>query len=194
MTLLVKVEGDVEARWAFMESWQVGETMHWLWLSQQCWENDSDLNVDKYPKNALWTIQILHHVGSATNLCAWCSKGWYCQCNVGSRTVGCCEHIAAVLWLSSYQRNQAGDVSAETNFCGTVNVLEVVDTNWESKWRSSKWSTTSIRFFIQSTKVHQQLFYYFHNPFFLIKVDFFLYQNIDIIHIHQISWRFNVIF
>ena len=55
------------------------------------------------------------------------------QCNVGSRTVGCCEHIAAVLWYPSYQRNQAGDVLSETNFCGTVNVLEVVDTNLESK-------------------------------------------------------------
>ena len=122
------------------------------------------------PPKQFWTIQILHHVGSATNLCAWCSKGWYCQCNVGSRTVGCCEHTA-VLWYPSYQRNQAGDVLSETHFCGTVNVLEVVDTNWESKWRSSKWST-SIRFFIQSTKVHQHFFCYFHNSFFLIKVDF----------------------
>ena len=31
--------------------------------------------------------------------------------------------------------------------------------------------TTSIRFFIQSTKVHQHLIYYFHNSFLLTKVN-----------------------
>ena len=37
--LLVKVEGDVEARWASIRKW--GRLcMHWLWLSQQCWESD----------------------------------------------------------------------------------------------------------------------------------------------------------
>ena len=28
------------------------------------------INVDKYPKKLLWTIQILHHVASSTNMYA----------------------------------------------------------------------------------------------------------------------------
>ena len=58
-------------------------------------------------------------------------KDGIANATLGQWTVGCCEHIAAVLWYPtcSYQRNQAGDVLSETNFCGTVNVLEVVDKN-----------------------------------------------------------------
>ena len=52
-----------------------------------------------------------------------------------SRTVGCCEHIAAVLWYPNYQRNQAGEVLSETDNCGTVNVSDAADTNWDSKCR-----------------------------------------------------------
>lgn len=32
--------------------------------------------------------------------------GWYCQCKVGARTVGCCAHIASVIWYLAYQRHQ----------------------------------------------------------------------------------------
>ena len=68
-TLWMKVEGDVEAKWVSMESWQVGGTMLWLWLPQQCWESNPYLNVDKYPKHLLWILQILHHVAFATYIC-----------------------------------------------------------------------------------------------------------------------------
>ena len=34
------------------------------WLSR---ESNPDLNVDKFPKDLLWTIQILHHVAFATD-------------------------------------------------------------------------------------------------------------------------------
>ena len=33
-------------------------------------------------------------------------RGWYCQCSVGSRVVGCCAHIASVLWYLGYHRHQ----------------------------------------------------------------------------------------
>lgn len=32
--------------------------------------------------------------------------GWYCECKVGPRTVGCCAHVASVLWYLGYARNQ----------------------------------------------------------------------------------------
>ena len=106
--------------------------MPWLWLSQQCWEGNQDLNVDKYPQNLLMDIQILNHVAFATNMCARMFERLVLPiCKFGSRTVGCCEHVASVLRYPSYQRNQTGEVLSETNYCGTVNVLYAADTTFE---------------------------------------------------------------
>jgi len=33
--------------------------------------------------------------------------GWYCQCKQGARTLGCCAHIASVLWYLGYARHEA---------------------------------------------------------------------------------------
>jgi hypothetical protein len=30
--------------------------------------------------------------------------GWYCTCKIGARTVGCCAHVASVVWYLGYQR------------------------------------------------------------------------------------------
>ena len=30
---------------------------------------------------------------------------WYCQCKAGQRTVGCCAHIASILWYLCYVRH-----------------------------------------------------------------------------------------
>jgi len=30
--------------------------------------------------------------------------GWYCRCKTGSRTVGCCSHIASVIYYLGYAR------------------------------------------------------------------------------------------
>ena len=104
-----------------------------------------------------------------------CSKGLYCQCKVGSRTVGCCEHIAAVLWYPSYQRNQTGKVLSETDYCGTVNVLGAADTDQDPKCRVNE-SLYARRVSDFSYKVPRCInicFNYFHNSFLLIKVDFY---------------------
>lgn len=37
--------------------------------------------------------------------------GWYCQCKSGARTVGCCAHIASVLWFLGYERHAPPTVS-----------------------------------------------------------------------------------
>lgn len=31
--------------------------------------------------------------------------GWYCQCPIGSRTVGTCSHVASVIWFLAYARH-----------------------------------------------------------------------------------------
>lgn len=33
--------------------------------------------------------------------------GWYCQCKTGARVVGCCAHIASVLWYLGYVGHNA---------------------------------------------------------------------------------------
>ena len=32
-------------------------------------------------------------------------NGWYCKCRTGARTLGCCAHVAAVLWYLGYERH-----------------------------------------------------------------------------------------
>ena len=36
--------------------------------------------------------------------------GWYCTCKVGARVVGCCAHVASVLWYLGYHRFQGTDL------------------------------------------------------------------------------------
>ena len=31
---------------------------------------------------------------------------WYCGCRSGARTLGCCAHVASVLWYLGYYRNE----------------------------------------------------------------------------------------
>jgi hypothetical protein len=31
---------------------------------------------------------------------------WYCQCRSGARTLGCCRHVASVIWYLAYARLQ----------------------------------------------------------------------------------------
>ena len=55
-----------------------------------------------------------------------------------SRTVGCCAHVAAVLWCLAYQRHQTEGVLKETNYCGAINVLDAADTDWDATCRVNK--------------------------------------------------------
>ena len=34
--------------------------------------------------------------------------GWFCQCKNGARTLGCCAHVASVLWFMGFARYQNG--------------------------------------------------------------------------------------
>ena len=39
--------------------------------------------------------------------------GWYCGCRSGARTVGCCAHVASVLWYLGYYRNETENSEAK---------------------------------------------------------------------------------
>ena len=58
----------------------------------------------------------------------------------------------------------------ETNYCGTVNVLDAADTDWDSKCRINKSIYHRVSDLLY--KVPQHLFYYFHKSFLLIRYDF----------------------
>ncbi|VDI15415.1 Hypothetical predicted protein [Mytilus galloprovincialis] len=62
--------------------------------------------------------------------------GWYCTCKVGSRMVGCCAHIASVVWHLGYQKwiiEAAQSVNASGMFLSSIfiatNVPEESDTS-----------------------------------------------------------------
>ncbi|CAH2092630.1 unnamed protein product [Euphydryas editha] len=55
---------------------------------------------------------------------------WYCQCKVGARVVGCCAHIASVIWYLTYDRYQ--DHSTRRVLCDYNNYL--MDADVEGHW------------------------------------------------------------
>lgn len=56
-------------------------------------------------------LQSRHTSSKVYNLWIEYSEGinpitpWYCQCKAGARTVGCCAHVASVLWYLGYLRH-----------------------------------------------------------------------------------------
>lgn len=70
-----------------------------------------DVYVHKHEDNIIRVkIQSRHVSSKVYNL--WIEynvteiTGWYCQCRSGARTVGCCAHIASVVWYLGYRRHQ----------------------------------------------------------------------------------------
>ena len=144
-----------------------------LWRAGK-WEGLCPVCADKLTQTWMWTnkprtsygrfkLYIMLHL---PQICAQeCSKGWYFQCIVWSRNVGCSVHVAVVLWYLSYRRHQISEVLSETNYCGTVNVLDAADTDGNSKCRINN-SLYARRLSDFLHKVSQHLFYYFHNSFY----------------------------
>jgi hypothetical protein len=71
-----------------------------------------ELFVHRQERNILrLQIQSRHTSSKVYNLWIEYSQGinpiisWYCQCKVGARTVGCCAHVASVLWYLGYSRH-----------------------------------------------------------------------------------------
>ncbi|CAF4592728.1 unnamed protein product, partial [Rotaria socialis] len=65
----------------------------------------------KQKKNILKAqLQTRHRSGVLYNLYIQYSNnkinGWYCQCRSGSRVIGCCSHIAAVIWYLGFARHK----------------------------------------------------------------------------------------
>ncbi|KAJ8314676.1 hypothetical protein KUTeg_006826, partial [Tegillarca granosa] len=54
----------------------------------------------RHSKNTIHTLWIRYDVDEQD------VSGWYCTCKVGARIIGCCAHIASVLWYLGYGRHQ----------------------------------------------------------------------------------------
>ena len=59
-------------------------------------------------------------------------EGWYCQCKVGARVVGCCAHVASVLWYLGYQRFLNNNQSHKLFQDFVLDASNVPDTDEES--------------------------------------------------------------
>lgn len=68
-----------------------------------------ELSLHRQESNIL-RIQLQSRHTSAKRYNLWLSfssthvTAWYCQCKSGARTVGCCAHIASVIWYLAYDR------------------------------------------------------------------------------------------
>jgi len=84
---------------SYAEEYTAGDGMYQLFVHRQ------ERNILRLQ------IQSRHTLSKVYNLWIEYSQGinpiisWYCQCKVSARTVGCCAHVASVLWYLGYSRH-----------------------------------------------------------------------------------------
>ncbi|XP_033752795.1 uncharacterized protein LOC117336398 [Pecten maximus] len=67
----------------------------------------------RHSKNTSHTLWVKYSSESGEIL------GWYCTCKVGARVVGCCAHVASVLWYLGYKRHTEEDSMAKDSLTST---------------------------------------------------------------------------
>lgn len=65
-------------------------------------------------------------------------SGWYCGCRSGARTVGCCAHIASVLWYLGYLRHQTEDDDIKPNRSHIDYVEDAAADTWSASSESDE--------------------------------------------------------
>ena len=77
----------------------------------------------RHSRNTIHTLWIQYNVDERDSV-----SGWYCTCKVGSRVVGCCAHVAKVMWYLGYQRWQGNPLiktsGQGTNLLNASSILE----------------------------------------------------------------------
>lgn len=64
-------------------------------------------------------------------------SGWYCKCQVGARVVGCCAHIASVLWYLGFARHQTDYKIYPANEAAHQVIQDAAGPDWASSGPSS---------------------------------------------------------
>ena len=49
---------------------------------------------------------------------------WFCQCKAGQRTVGCCAHVASVIWYLGHARHQEQREPLQVRTCNIMNAAQ----------------------------------------------------------------------
>ena len=61
--------------------------------------------------------------------------GWYCTCKVGTRVVGCCAHVASIIWYLGYGKDR---MKPKTGMCSKSSLLD-------ARWLSGRVSDSGAR-------------------------------------------------
>jgi len=60
-------------------------------------------------------------------------RGWYCRCKQGARTLGCCAHIASIIWYLGYARHEqnmrypSNDLLRQIQDAGNRDLPDIID-------------------------------------------------------------------
>ena len=106
---------------------------------QEHLDGDCDIHIFKEDNN-LMRVRIQSRHVSAKKYLLWIRYGecsilsWYCKCRAGSRVVGMCAHIAAVVWYLSCGRYQEGRLGVPNwgSHISDANKPETVDSDSET--------------------------------------------------------------
>ncbi|GFW36955.1 uncharacterized protein TNCV_5018541 [Trichonephila clavipes] len=110
--------------------------------------------VTRYPKHALGQSEkasrvwgrfgppgppapcVLHCICIRTGIGHNPNIEWYCHCKVGARVVGCCAHVASVLWYLGYWRHN--HTQTKTPSLGYADTLQDATAGWPIDDSASK--------------------------------------------------------
>ena len=81
----------------------------------------------RHTSSKVYTLWLQYHTAGV--------NGWYCQCKVGARVVGCCAHIASVVWYLAYHRFQETRAKKYSATFGT-HLLDAATESEEEGWSS----------------------------------------------------------
>ena len=62
-------------------------------------------------------------------------NGWYCTCKVGARVVGCCAHVASIIWYLGYGRNM---MKPKLGMCSKSYLLDAANIHTATAKSSNK--------------------------------------------------------
>lgn len=69
-------------------------------------------------------------------------NGWYCTCKSGARVVGCCAHIASVIWYLGFERYQQKSKHPKTQDKFMETLADAAAEVWDTESDSSNDSNT----------------------------------------------------
>ncbi|GFT58431.1 uncharacterized protein TNCV_2119261 [Trichonephila clavipes] len=92
--------------------------------------NREDSSVVQFQLRSRLTSSNVYNIRIRTDIGHNPNMKWYCQCKVESRVVGCCVHIASVLWYLVYWRHN--HTQTKTPSLIYAYTIQAAATGWSS--------------------------------------------------------------